>query len=526
MKINQYLINNFKVDENNFLNKNTIFKGKIIDIFGSKVLIETKGRNVLPATLDSDVTVNIGDELTFLVKSSSKNEILIKAMNKEELEQLSTTNKNDSDSSILKLLKNMNIEENKTSLDMVKNLIKGNVALSRENINNSIKILDKVIQLDSIAEDERVIILNEVRSEKMLKDYNVSKDEIRNNENNSNIQADKKTLITLDTNKEELNAKVFNKDTFNARITNKAIEFKSNDVKMGSEIDINNSHINKVLSLKSDIKNLIVIKENIDFKEKDITIDIKDILAENSSINLKDGLAKLITFFIKNDIKPNLNNIINMQELNQTPEKFIEKRNNLQNVLKTKLGENTFKDLFITEETSDQDGLKEIKGTIFEIQDIIDKIKSHGKFNIDKEVIELKNKNDFLTDINKNLLFTLIPITHKKYDLNGVMNFIKKNNKKSNKDNTNVFINLNTHSIGNIKISCNFTGYNLGIKMGMEKKHLDLFQKNEEILIQKIINLGYKVKTINYVFEDEIDIIDTINGSPKSSSTYYLDVKV
>lgn len=507
MKINQYLLNALKIDGNNFLNKDSVFKGKIVDVFGSKVLIEVKGKDIIPATLDSDVKVSIGDELNFLVKSSSENEILIKAIDKEELQGLSSSSKNNSDSSISKLLKNMNIRDNKISLDVVKNLIKGNVTLNKDNINNSIKILEKVLQLNSLVEDEKVIVLNEIKSDNVSKVLSISESEMRVDENDSNVQ----------TNKSIPNSNFYNNKKTNIKVDNSKIDFK---------LDINEKDLDKIISLKSDIRNIVVVKENTDFDEKDITINIKDIFSENSNINLKQNLPKLITFLVKNNIKPTLNNIINMQELNQDPKLFIDKFDKLNIIVKRELGENIFKDLFIQDEALDQSSLDDVKSEILEIQEIISKVKSQGKFNIDKEIINLKNKNDFLTDINKNALFTLVPMENKKYNLNGLMNFVKKNNKKINKDKTNVFINLNTNSLGNIKISCNFVGNNIGIRMGMEKQHLSLFEKNEKILIQKVMSLGYKVQNIHYVLEEDIDIIDTINGNANLSPIYYLDVKV
>ena len=140
--------------------------------------------------------------------------------------------------------------------------------------------------------------------------------------------------------------------------------------------------------------------------------------------------------------------------------------------------------------------------------------------------MNLKNKSDFLNDINKNLLFTLVPMTNKRDDLDGVLSFIKKNNKKLNKEKTNVFINLNTKKLGNIKISCNFRSNNLNIKFALKEKYLSFFQENEELLVEKILNLGFVVQNINYILDEDLDIIDTISQSEDINPTYYLDVKV
>lgn len=515
MKINQYMLNTLKLDESNFLNKYSVFKGKIIDIFGSKVLLEVKGKSIIPAILDTDVKVSIGDEMMFLVKSSSKSEILIKAIDNAELQEFKNSTSNKADDSISKLLKTMNIEVNKTSLDIVKNLIKSNIALNRENINNSIKILEKVVQLNSLADDEKVLVLSGPKGEDMSEN---TKDFQSNN--SEDIKDLKPDLEIKNPDNHMVSKKLqLNSNTMKTNIATNSEEIEKENASSANLAD-------KVITLKSDLKNMVIIKENIDFNEKDISLNIKNILSENKHINLRENLPKLITLFIKNDIKPNLNNIINMQELNQDPELFIEKWGKLNSLIKSEIGEKEFKNLFISEEKINIENSKNIKTEISQIENILEKAKAYGKFSMDKELIELKHKNDFLTDINKNLLFTLIPISHKKYDLNGLVNFIKKNKKKSYKEKTNVFINLNTNNLDNIKVSCHFSNDNISIKMGMKKQYLNLFERNENLLIEKITNLGYKVKSIHYALEEEVDIIDTINGGSKLSSTYYLDVKV
>lgn len=485
LKINQYLLKNFKIDTIDLLSKNSLFKGKIVDIFASKVLIDVQGKSIIPATLDADVKVSIGDELTFLVKSSSKDEIIIKAMNKEELKEFSVSREKDPNTPISKLLKSLNIDVNKKSIDLVKSLIRANTALNRENISNSIKILDKIIQLDSLADDEKVILLNQGKAENSIRAPN----------------------------KEEIEIEL-------------AKNSQANSKEMSIKLDNSKEYAVKDIVLKSDIKNLLIVKEGMEFKEEDITGSIKDLLSENSNLKLKENLPKLITFFIKNEIKANLNNILNMKELNDDPQAFVDDLDKLQTLVKKELGEKLFKDLFVLEEAVLKDGSSDIENKTLEIQKLLEEVKSHTRIDIDKEVIDLKNKNDFMIDLNKNMMFNFVPMTNKKYDLDGLLNFIRKNNKKTDKNKTNVFINLNTKRIGNIKISCNFTGNSLGIKMGMQKEHLKLFEENEEALVEKMESLGYKIQSIHYALFDEVDIIDTIDTSSNSEITYYLDVKV
>lgn len=517
MKINQYLLNSIKTHDNNLLSKDSIFKGKIIDIFGSKLLLEVEGKRIIPAILDTETKVSIGDEMTFLVKSSNQSEILIKSIGKEELQELKNLTTVKSDSSISSLLKSMNIEENKRSLEIVKNLIRSNIPLSKDNVSNSLKVLEKVINLDTLSDEDKVLLLSDFKSDNLDKTGKLLQS--NSSEEGSRVKMD-------------LNSPLENKD-FDQKVDKNKIELTDNKLSSGSKTDeienkgeLNPKIKDELISLKSDLKNMIIVKEAEDFKEKDISLSIKNILAKSQNVDLKENLPKLITLFIKYDIKANLNNIINMQELNQDPELFIERLEDLTSFIKKEIGEDVFKELFMSEDNRDLKNSNDIKGEIVQLEKIIEKAQSNTKLDIEKEIVDLKNKNDFLIDINKNLLFTLIPITHEKYNLNGLVNFIKKNKKKLNKEKTNVFINLNTKNLDNIRVSCHFANKNLSIKIGVKKEHLSLFKENEEVLIEKIKALGYEVQKIHYDLEEKIDIVDTINDSSKEVSTYYLDVKV
>ncbi len=517
MKINQYLLNSIKTHDNNILSKDSIFKGKVIDIFDSKVLLEVEGKSIIPAILDSDARVSIGDEMTFLVKSSNASEILIKSIGKEELQELKNLTTVKSDSSISNLLKNMNIEENKTSLEIVKNLIKSNIPLNKDSIGNSIKTLEKVVELTTLSDEDKVILLNHHKLEDL--DKAIKSLQSNSSEEGSGIKKDLNLILE----NKDLNSKA---DKSNIKLTENKTFLDNKINEMENKGELNASIKDEIISLKYDLKNMIIVKENNNFKEKDISSNIKTILGQNQSINLRENLPRLVSLFTKYDIKANLNNIINMQELNQNPDLFIERLVSLTSFIKEEIGESLFKELFMSADNIDGDSSKDIKSEIAQFEKILEKSQSNTKLNIEKEIVELKNKNDFLNDINKNLLFTLIPINHGKQNIKGLINFIKKNKKKLNKEKTNVFINLNTKNLDNIRVSCHFANKNISIKIGIKKEYLSLFKENEEILIDKINALGYKVENVHYDFEEKIDIIDTINDSSKASSTYYLDVKV
>ena len=108
--------------------------------------------------------------------------------------------------------------------------------------------------------------------------------------------------------------------------------------------------------------------------------------------------------------------------------------------------------------------------------------------------------------------------------LKGLMSFIKERKKRGKGDKLNIFINLSTENLGNIRVLCTLLGDSLSIKMTVGKKDLEFFKSTEEKLVEKILTIGYSLKGIDYITDEKISMIDS--NTLKSSSSYILDLKV
>ncbi|WP_333657398.1 hypothetical protein, partial [Tissierella praeacuta] len=183
MRIENLLLNNFILNnKEDILSEGYTFKGKVLELIDDLIFIEIDGKRTIQAKLETDMKMNIDDEVSFLVKSVDDNEIVLKPIIKEKL-QLSIPKEN---SPISNLLKNMNIKENKISMKLVENLMRYNAPITEENITYGIKTLEKLFQLSNLTNEDKVVLIN--NSSPMKKDLILEK--IENTQEKTSIKID------------------------------------------------------------------------------------------------------------------------------------------------------------------------------------------------------------------------------------------------------------------------------------------------------------------------------------------------
>lgn len=478
MRINNYFFNNFIYKDKNIFKEGSVFKGQILDIFEDEVLLEIKEYGTIKANLDNKTEININDEITFLVKSCENEIIEIKPILTEGFEERNTVKDNNNERLIDKLLvnlnnKNINIKDSKLSSELIKSLMENNVKLSEENLINSIKILDKLIDLLSLDEDKKVIFLE-------------GKNNSEENINSDNI-----------------------KEVYSKKITEDNIKLK------------------EFIPNKSHIKHLLITDKDSYTDKKDLTSMVKEFLLENEDIKSEE-FPKIISFIIKNNIKPSLNNIQNIRKLNNDPEGFLKEfttiKENFKEFIKNNIGKKDFiNKTKLLQENLEDDKILKING-FKELEEIVEEIKTLKNYNFKEEISLFKDKMDFLKEINKDLSFMFIPLNYEPDSLKGVVNFLKEKDKKTRNGKINVFISLNTKTLGDIKVSCELYMKNINVKINIDKRDLKLFQSQEDKLTKKILDIGYNLNKIDYVFDEDLNLIDQIvfNESPR----YLLDIKV
>lgn len=475
LRIENLLLNNANDDNKEYIFKEgSVLKGQILDVLEEFILIDIKGHGVLKVTLEGELKALKGDEVSFLVKSHINNEIQIKQlMNEEPLKNHLTTDIY-KDNSISKLLKNFNIKESKISIALMENLMKYNAPINEQNLTDGIKSLEKLIQLLNLSEDDKVVLISGSITEKEFTKEN--RLEISNPKGQETIIKESRT--------KEL-----------------------------------------ILPDKINIKNLLITNADHYPEKEDLSTLVKEFLGTGINIENEDEFIKMLSFFIKNDIKPSLNNIKNLKELNQDPIEFskdFEKIDVFLSKLKNNDNIEKLKDFDFNIDFTKKNILKN-SVQVEELKKVLEE--SGNKINLKEDIKNLENKIDFLKEMNKDLSFLFLPMNFGKKELNGVLTLLKENKKKRSGNNkTNVLINLSTSNLGNIRISCQAISTSLSVKINIKKEDIELFKSMEEQLIRKVSLIGYSINKIEFIIDEDIQIMDAIASNP--NPTYFLDIKV
>lgn len=476
MKIDSLLLNNLIWNNKDGLfNEGSTFKGKILELTGRQILINIKGHGIIQANLENDVKLSVNDDLSFLVKSVNNNEIIIKPISDDRLQGSQQVGYNKEDNPISSLLMNLNIKETKLSKNLIETLMKYNIPLTENNIMDGIKILEKIMQLSNLDDEEMVIALSPDTTD-----------------NRSPVPPRESLDTTI-------------KSNFNTQSLSQEETLENN-----------------ISEEKVDIRNLIVIKKE-DYNEgKDIKALVKEFLGSETDVEFQDKYIKITGFFLKNNIKPSLNNIKNLIEFNEDPIGFINKLK----LTDKFLNENTHKKLAEDIEIiNTKDMVFDKNQELIEIKRSLRSLSNISDLKIKDDIDDINNKIDFIREMNKNMSFIFLPINNREKNLDGVLTLIKENkNKKEYNGKINVYINLETHQLGNIKVSCQLVSNTISIRMNIRDQDLKLFKSTEKQLIEKISLIGYSLNRIDFVVDNNIEMIDIMVSNP--NPMYILDFKV
>lgn len=467
------------------LEEGDIVKGEILDVESEKALIYIKGFGKIRANIQMELGRLIGKEVDFLIKSKTIEEIQLKPIlnfvDKTEALEIS----NSKTSYLIEILNQYGIEEDFVSMEYLKDLMEYNVPINEKNIVSGIKTLKRLEQLMDLDEDIHTIL-------NLEKDTEIEKADIRNiiiiskesdEENKTNLNSPiERTIAEIEEIKEIVEKTNINKD-------NIKLESKENKIQNTDEISIK---------------------------------DLK------SKLNIDSNIIKTTALFVKHDIKASINNIKYFLELNEAKDGFLKDLELLQKDFKYEkftisdkkamINSVSYKNIIEENHMQYKILLKETKEYIDDNLDSMDK-ETKGRIE------ELENKLNFLDEMNQELNLIYLPMfLNNNYD-NAITLLKEKRNKEDFKDKINVFINLNTNNLGNIKIFCQSLGNILNIKFnGISEEDIKLFENKEKELEIVLLNIGYTLGNIEYDMGEENNILDslTVNKNP----VYYLDVEV
>lgn len=274
-----------------------------------------------------------------------------------------------------------------------------------------------------------------------------------------------------------------------------------------------------------DIKYLLTSDETGITPERDVTSSTKEIL-KDVTIDLKNDAIKILSFFLKNGVKPSLNNIINMKELDENPAKFFGGLKEIYSKVKSQkvIGkDNKFIKSF--DDTRFQNMVAFRKENIVQMYKAVENVVKDKHTGFDKELNIFTDKLNLLKEFDNNINFVFYPLfLEQDKSLDDLITLIKEGKQGKHKNNKlNIFINLNTKNLGQINTHVVAQRKSLDIKMYINEEDLDLFKSSEKKVIENVHLIGYSVKGIKYIFNENFSLIHHLENNPNPS--YILDLK-
>jgi len=295
-------------------------------------------------------------------------------------------------------------------------------------------------------------------------------------------------------------------------------------------LDIANEDIrNFILLESSELLDNSQVLVNIEEANKaifnELTTEIKELVTNFPNFKPDNLLQKTVIFFIKYHIKPSLKNIKYFLELEYDPASFSKDFEILEEFNEYKFTN------FIKRFIIDNDDTNMEKSNIKYVHMLNRTVNFLQKLNLHDEdskgkIKELIDKCTFLKEMNRELVFAHIPLNMENDYQDIIISFLKKRKKEAgNKNNLNIFINLNTKNLGNVRISCLVLENYLDIKFsGLDKDDISLFKAKEEFLRYLVESTGYKIRTVEYLIDNFPAILGLLEVS--TNKILNLDIKV
>lgn len=460
---------NLKLDAN-FLKEGSIISGEIIEILEDGILLNIEALGLIKGQTEIPVDNLKGRKLSFFVKSNEENSIKLVPLLEEKP-------------------KDHNISLKDKEYVIVSNT---------EDMLTKKQIISNILAEYSVAEDETTVEMIET-----LFKYNIPV-------NKENIGKSIKVLDKID------------------YICNKTPIEKI--ILLNNEID----------PIKSDIIDFVLV-DKMEYPDK-ISLDfiydeIKPMISEEKP---NSEFIKAAIFLLKNNMTVSVNNLKNLFRLmdneEMIPEKLIKLLNNHEDKVETdnrvetnKVNVGSKSKVNITFTEKDIASLRKYNDDIKKKLELVKDFSAIEKRDINKNpektIKELKDRIDFLNEMNKELNFMYIPITIKGREREGSISFLKKKKGTKGKlERLNIFINLDMVYLGHVKIICETFDEFINIKFNLDEQYLSFVRFYETKLYELVEDNGYKLNALTYITDRKTSLLDTLMDN--CEPYYYLDVQV
>ncbi|MCT4618594.1 MAG: hypothetical protein N4A62_04315 [Marinisporobacter sp.] len=467
MKINHGNYNlGFLGNDKQTLKIGQMIKGRIQQILNDVLLIEMENGKLLEAKSNIPIEAQKNDVLKFQVKSIDENQILIQPIIEElrEKGEISTAEKK-----IINLLESLNVKSGQEEVELVKKLIVNEIPVSKEILNN-------IIQSKGSFEIMETLLNNKTNS--------LTEDMVT-----ENIQKVLKNLLKVEG------------------------HTKGDEYREPENV--------KKLGIKD--AGLLETQKNIMENGKQKLSHDKIV---HSNINIHDMNFEKIIFLLKNNLKVNMLNITNVNNILLKDFTITKEMDQLIEVLyenkeTAHLGKgleqifSKLKDMILEKKFEPGEMIKEMHVKLELVKQSIENINSKEQGDALNNIANLKNSLDFMSKINQFQTYFQIPIflNDERRNLELYISKDDKNRKKINPKDVKILVALDTKTMDKVQvlieikdknITCNFK-----VTTDETKKKLIAFEKDlKEVLTGldfKGMNMKYSVGNVgNNILEEDL----------------------
>ncbi|MCT4606702.1 MAG: hypothetical protein N4A64_11480 [Marinisporobacter sp.] len=419
MKINHGNYNiGFLGNDNQGLKIGQMIKGKIQQILNDVLLIEMENGKLVEAKSTIPIEAQKNDILKFRIKAIDENQIMIQPITEEVKEKGAIDT---AENKIVNLLESLNVKSGKEEIELVKKLIVNEIPVNKE-------ILDNIIQSKGSFEKIETLLNNKPNS-------------VTQNMITKDIREVLKTLLKLE------------------------VHTKENEYNEFQKV--------KELGIKS--SNGLETQKNIMEKEHQKLFDHKTV---HSNINIQDMNFEKIIFLLKNNLKMNMLNMTNInnillkdftitKEIDQLIEVLYENKETAHLGKSLEQIFSKLKDMILEKKFEPGEMIKEIHVKLELVKQSIENISSKEQGDALKNIANLKNSLDFVSKINQFQTYFQMPIffNDERKNLELYISKDDKNRKKINPKDVKILVALDTKTMDKVQvligikdknITCNF----------------------------------------------------------------------
>lgn len=554
MRINIPMVRNNEFSDRNMLSKlkpGDKIRGKVLEIKGDLVRLELRSGEVVYGK--SEIPLDFSNEkfMSFIVKEMGDN-ILSLVPDYDSIELNDNYTIKNERLIMNKVLEFLGLEKSDENIELVKNMVKFNMPLDSESVQESLKYMDKLISLLNIEPNEDAYVLS--------KDIDHMKEDLANlfKLEKEDMEAKTRSTSAGTSDFEELEFEEINYSRDKLGQPSNSEETAAGKEALKGTIVSDGADIPEKANIER-LKNLIDaldrdIKQKIEGNSPELELaekerlQIEKSLYKNVTDEVKSELQKLfpegkltdkdiqkLVFLNRSEVKVSIENLKSLEgmlkgesiagELESILEAAVsekllppEDKIKLQNMAEkivSRLGE------------KDTEAIKDYKENINEIlKEVSEKLsqESPKSEQLSKQIGSLGEKLDMYNKINEKSMFMFVPLNIERDEVKDKLYFMSKRRHGAQSETIRAYISLQTENLDRVSAVCDYRYGRLDISFKVAKDRAELFDRTKDVLKTALSSVGYSDVNINVKEDIQEGILDMI--SDDSSINYMINVKV